>query len=215
MERTWSLYNRVEDLRVDDLRPDQVRTIMLAIPPSQLSNWYACQEGDLQWVALESVSEFYMDAMANRQKSTPLAKAAGDDSGTPDFNGVILPVSRSKTNQRRPLFEDMPENVEAPDFEVKNEEDREERRTSVRYPRKIAVSAVVGTNTFSTHSENVSMGGMKTVHPIPDWLPRTFKAQLSLNGQTVNVYCKKIGAQQVRLMDADSWEIIRQWLVNG
>ena len=216
MERTWSLYNRVEKLRVDDLRPDQVRTILLAIPPSQLSNWYACQEGDLQWVALESVSEFYMDSMANRQKASALPKASGDDSSneTPDFNDVILPVSRAKTNQRRPLFEDAPDNVIAGDFEVKSE-DREDRRSSVRYPRKIEVRIVLGKKVFSTHTLNISMGGMKLAQELPDWMPRTFRAELALNGQSVYVFCKKIGPDQVRLMESDSWSMIRQWLVNG
>lgn len=217
MERSWSLYNKVEKLRVDDLKPDQVRTILLAIPASQIQNWYACQEGDLHWVPLNSVSEFYRDLHGSQDQTVThfnAPRAVGEDfSSTSEVAINTVPVQ--KTNHRRPLFEDAPEAVRTdPSLEV-TAIHTSERRLARRYPRAIGFKVVQGTHVFQTKTVDISMGGMSIEATVPGWLPRTFQAELSLNGARVMVVCKRVSQSQLRLMDAESWDVIRQWIMMG
>lgn len=212
MERSWSLYNKVERLRVDDLRPEQVRTIMLGIPSSQVHNWYACQEGDLHWVALQSLPEFHVDYMGAaaipEMDEPPLAKASGDN-----FSEPLLTPSVPKTKPRRPLFEDSPEPLLTnPALEVVKTEINE-RRSARRYHKKLAFSVLIEGQSFASQTVDVSMGGMSIRDPLPAWVTKHFRAQLMLNQQTVIVFCKRVSASQIRIMDCDSWEVLRHWIV--
>lgn len=215
MERPWSLYNKAEKLRIDDLRPEQVRTILLSIPASQIQNWYACQEGDLQWAPLRSVSEFYRDLHGSQDQTitdVSVQRAAGDDlSDSIPANTASV----AKTNIRRPLFEDPPEGLQSdPTLEITKAQTNE-RRLARRYPRKLDFKATHEDKVFTTRTLDISMGGMSLETIVPDWLPRTFRAELSLNDSRVRIVCKRINANQLRLMEAGSWDLIRQWLVMG
>src|SRR4051812_1108352 len=99
MHKCWSLYNKEEKLRIDDLRPDQVRTILLAIPTSKVGEWYACREGDLQWQSLKDVPDFHDDASVIKGKDPHVPSTSQKKDDTPSTSKPQAP--------RRPLFEDI------------------------------------------------------------------------------------------------------------
>ena len=55
--KMWSLYNKAEKLRVDDLTLEQVKIVLLGISSRQMSDWYTCQEGQLNWEQLSAMEE--------------------------------------------------------------------------------------------------------------------------------------------------------------
>lgn len=215
MERSWSLYNKVEKLRVDDLKSDQVRTILLAIPASQLANWYACQEGDLHWVPLRQVSEFYIDLPTLQHEDIAvfveprMPQAAGHDIRS----DAARAVTHSKTKSRRPLFEDPPEDlISNPSLEIVKAETNE-RRSARRYSLQLLFRVSLEGQVFETNTVDISLGGLSVKDNIPTWIPRTFRAELSSQRGSINIVCKKVSSNQIRLMESDSWDLLRQWLV--
>src|SRR5665213_4129700 len=102
MQKCWSLYNKEEKLRIDDLRIDQVRTILLAIPSSRTHEWYACREGDLHWQSLSDVPDFYEDAMTQKGHALPAPKKSAEE-----------PTQKASAKApRRPLFEEGVDDLE-------------------------------------------------------------------------------------------------------
>ncbi len=217
MQRPWSMYNKVEKLRVDDLKPEHVKLILLAIPNAKMNEWYACQEGDLHWQPISSIPEFYEDvrqlkgtaltddqaqAIGKVQPPTPKADADAED-------------APKKQNARRPLFEDAPEDAMMTDPALMVDTSRtSERRSARRYQRKLMFRVIQGGKSFQTETEDVSMAGVSLNDQLPPWVPKTFRAELALNKTNVRVLCERVDDNKLKLKDADSWDVIRQWLVN-
>src|SRR5580658_5311560 len=98
-QRIWSLYNREDKLRVDELTQDQVRTIVLAISKNRMQHWFVCREGDLDWRNIMDVPELFDEPTENN--GLPPRKKLSD-SRTP------TPRQAAREPARRPLFEDAP-----------------------------------------------------------------------------------------------------------
>lgn len=202
MEKPWSLYNKVEKLRVDDLRTEHVKIILLAIPNSKMSDWYACHDGDIHWQPISAISEFYEDVRQLKGGHDQTEPQATDPAPTP------APV------KRRPLFEDAPEGLITDPALVVDTSQTKERRTARRYPRKLVFNVVQNGQKFESETSDVSMSGLALAKPLPSWVPKTFRAELTLNQTSVRVMCARVDSTKLKLMDADSWDVIRQWLVN-
>lgn len=204
MQRLWSLYNKEEKLRIDDLTPEQVRIILLAIPTARMPDWYACQEGDIHWQPIGSIPEFYEDVRQIKGQSQPK---------TEEQEEAIPPVN--KPVQRRPLFEEAPLDLSVTDPTLQVDSSAtDERRSARRYPRKLNFKVIQGGKTFETETMDVSMNGLSLEQALPQWVPKSFRAELRLNKTNVIVLCQRVSDNQMKIMDADSWDVIRKWIVN-
>jgi hypothetical protein len=207
MHKCWSLYNKEEKLRIDDLRVDQVRTILLAIPNSKVGEWYACREGDLHWQSLADVPDFYDDAAASKgHETTAPTESPGSrpKDNTPSTTKVSPP--------RRPLFEDgAPLDAETT-LQVESVPTKE-RRTARRYVRNLNFR-LLGTQKFECATADVSMGGISLKENLPAGTPKSFRAELSMNGSTLRILANKVSDSKVKILEADSWEVLRNWIVN-
>lgn len=183
MEKLWSLYNKDEKLRIDDLRADQVRTILLSIPQDKTVHWYGCREGDPQWEKLTEIPDFY-DHMSKS----------------------------SLVESRRPLFEE-PADATAPTLQIESVQVKE-RRSARRYTRNLIFSAQAGEFIFRCETADISMAGVSLKQDLPSGLASTFRAELTLSGEKVNILCSRITATQLKIVDADGWTLLRQWIVN-
>lgn len=209
MEKPWSLYNKTEKLRVDDLRSEHVKIILLAIPNSRMSDWYACQEGDVHWQPISAIPEFYEDVRQLKGNAlTGEAEVIAPKIETP-------PETEQKQSPRRPLFEDAPDDLllTEPGLVVDSAQTKE-RRTARRYPRKLMFKVIQGGQSFQSETSDVSMNGVALAAQLPSWVPKTFRAELTMNKTNVRVLCTRVDDSKLKLMDADSWDVIRQWLVN-
>lgn len=205
MQRPWSLYNKEEKLRIDDLKPEHVRIILLAIPTSRMGDWYACLEGDVHWQPISSIPEFYEDVRQIKGKPA-------DHAAPPKQDPMAAPVAAP----RRPLFEDAPEDMMKtdPTLQVENLKTKE-RRTARRYNRMLNFRINEGAGKiFDCETVDVSMNGLSLERDLPDWVGKHFQAELSLNNRTVKIKCTKVSADKLKLVDADAWDVLRKWIVN-
>jgi hypothetical protein len=203
MQRLWSLYNKDEKLRIDDLTAENVKIILLSIPTAKMSEWFACQEGDLHWQPIATISEFYEDVRQIKGVSFAPKMAAGAEYMSP---------TRPPVEERRPLFEDAPEET-AKTLQIENEETNE-RRSARRFPRQLTFLVSKAGKTFEGETVDISMSGLSLKSPLPDWVTKTFRAHIELNGQTTGVLCLRVDDRKVKFLEADSWNLIRLWIVN-
>ena len=198
MYKPWSLYNKEEKLRIDDLKIEQVKIILLSIPTARMGDWYGCMEGDLHWQPLVAISEFYED----------VRELKGNFQAKPE----LAPLPQSS---RRPLFEDGPH--EEPSGEPSLMVDfvqTKERRTARRYSRQLIFKVIQGEKSFQSATVDVSMAGLSLAEELPDWVGKNFRAELTLNKTNVLIQCARVDNKKLKLTDADSWDVIRKWLVN-
>ncbi len=229
MQKPWSLYNKEDKLRVDDLTPEQVRIVLLATASKRMSHWYACQEGDVHWQPISAIPEFYEDVRQikgksddddDREKEVSITQTSVDV--TPDSVTIKIPAGKNtkptgppliSTVPRRPLFEDAPEDPTAPTLQVDFTRTKE-RRTARRYPRRLNFKATLDGKVFECGTVDVSMAGLSLDQDLPAWIPKNFSAELSMNQHSIKVMCSKVGEKKLKLKDSSSWDVIRAWIVN-
>ncbi len=141
MQKPWSLYNNEEKLRVDDLTSEQVRIVLLATSNARMSHWYACQEGDVHWQPIGAIPEFYEDV--RQIKGAP----EGDHlTHTEAESAPASPVVKAAP-ERRPLFEEMPEEATSTQLQVENSR-TVERRSARRFERRLGFKIAMGGENF-------------------------------------------------------------------
>lgn len=202
MERPWSLYNKEDKLRIDDLKPAQVRVILLSIPAGKMRHWYACQEGGPHWIPLLEISEFHEDVRAMK------ASASHDLPTNPG-------EQKAKDQPaRRPMFEDAPTGaLDAKTLAIESVQTKE-RRSARRYKRQIHFTADSKDGVFVSQTVDISMSGLSLVDPLPAHFPKTFKARLEVGTEKAIIMVKRIDDDKLQILEANPWEIIRQWIVN-
>jgi hypothetical protein len=214
MQALWSLYNKEDKLRIDDLTPEQVKTILLAIPTSRMKDWFACRGGEVHWHAISEIPEFYEDVRALRgvtQAGLKEAASPSSDSTVP----TAPPAPAKPATPHRPLFEEHA-NATMPTLAVDNVQSKE-RRSARRYQCRLDFKVIQGGKAFNSETADVSMTGMALKESLPTWIPKTFRAQVSHNGQVLSIVAarvEKAGANRLRILEAENWEILRRWIVN-
>jgi hypothetical protein len=213
MEQLWSMYNKVEKLRIDGLKTDHVRIILLSVPTRHMGQWYACREGDMEWRPLDEITEFYEDvrvykgATANtRTKESPTTR--GQKAAKPS-----APPLKRAPEERRPLFEEPPEGLLTDPGIAMVTSKVKERRSTRRFARQLEFRVKSADKNFKCETHDISTHGLSLREPLPRWVPKTFRATLSHAGANVRVLCTRVSDTKLQLVDAESWDMIRQWIV--
>lgn len=221
MQTRWSLFNKEDKLRVDDLTPEQVKTILLAVPSHRMKDWFACRGGDVHWHALTDIPEFYEDVRALRglsesDNSVPPSEASKPPVPQRDRRAPQAPPSPApQTQSHRPLFEDV--SMEADPTLAIESEPTEERRSARRFLSRLDFKVIQGGKVFESQTKNVSMSGLALKEQLPGWIPKTFRAQVGLHGQVLNIVAarvEKTDGSQLKILEAESWELLRRWIAN-
>ena len=200
MQKPWSIYNKVEKLRVDDLKPEQVKLILLTIPTAKMGDWYACQEGDIHWQPMSAIPDFYEDVR--------MLKGGSSEQAAPEVKNTNSP--------RRPLFEDAPDEhaLKTDPALIIDLKETKERRSARRYNRNLIFKVIDGGKSFQSETSDISMSGVSLKDQLPEWVPKKFKAVLSSNKNNIQITCSRVDNNKLKLIDSESWDVIRQWLVN-
>lgn len=217
MDRLWSLFNQIEKLRIDHLKTRDVRIILLAIPASQVRHWYACQDGDQNWKPLLYVDEFYDDVQTNA-KVPPVAKQEiPDKTPVPSMAPAAAERNAAKPvkEERRPMFEEAPD-LTADSTLAMESIPAQERRSARRYLRDILFT-IEGTDNQRFHcaTHDISVTGLSLTSKLPDWAQKNFKGRLQSGSEVVKVFCKRVSDTQLKILEAEPWETIRSWIVQG
>lgn len=221
--KTWSLYNREEKLRIDDLSLEQVRIILLAISSRRMHEWYACEAGDLSWRPLSAIPE-YLNEVQAIQHEVVVKKAAGQD--FIEAKVSKRDKTRSKIKKPKASLKAVPTpkpdtNGEIDGGQIKTVHDlvvdhsqTKERRSARRYARQLLFQVTKDENRFISQTVDISMNGLSLKEPLPDWVPRAFSATLKLNQYSIRIQCEKVNEKKLKITAAESWDLIRQWIVN-
>lgn len=241
MQKLWSLYNRDEKLRIDDLKPEQVKIILLAIPTAKMESWFACQESDLHWQPISAIPEFYEDVRQIKGAAETTVKLVAGGDFIPDENESVKSPTKKPSGRpqilkrraadqaespspepspikplppRRPMFEDAPTTQEkTASIMVENVSTRE-RRSARRFMRRLEFQIEIGSESFQCETSDISMSGMSLTQPLPDWAGKSFRAELHCNGETIGIFCARVTDKKLRILEADSWELVRKWIVS-
>lgn len=218
MQSRWNLYNKEDKLRVDDLTQEQVKTILLAIPSSRMAHWYACRGGDVHWHCLTEIPEFYEDVRAFRgvQDDAPTAppQVAASPTQPKQSSPPPVPGNEQKETNQRALFE--AGDLTSPTLAVELANTRE-RRSARRYKCRLEFKVIQGGKSFLSETQDVSMTGMALKDGLPTWLPKTFRAQVSLNGQALSIVAARIDkadSTRLKIIESESWDVLRRWIAN-
>jgi hypothetical protein len=206
-KNVWSLFNKEEKLRIDDLSIEQIRTILLTITPGKIQEWFAWRDGDMSWQNIAEIPEFYEAARVEKSVAR-----------NPSINKV-------DTVGRRRLFE-APPTTEPEEPEEEEEVKLEtglglqnvkvkERRSARRYTRSLIfyVKLPVG-GVFESGTSDISTTGISLMNELPVVLTKSFPAELRLYERTVQLVCSRVNERSVKILEVSNWEIFRQWLVN-
>jgi hypothetical protein len=200
------MYNKSEKLRIDGLKTEHVRIILLSVPTRKMENWFACREGDMQWRPIGEITEFYEDTRV--LKGNPESTGAH----TKKTSKPKTPPVHAKREERRPLFEDMADEILYAEDVVLTSRVKE-RRSTPRYPRKLDFSVRIDDKSFKCDTHDISMHGLSLNEPLPRWVPKTFNAKLSHAGSDVRIRCERVTDSKLQLINSESWDVIRKWIV--
>ncbi len=225
--KTWSLYNREEKLRIDDLSLEQVKIILLSISTRRMHEWYACLAGDLSWRPLAEVPEYFNEVRSIQQDTASLQKVAGQDFSSGRQTRVAgRTKTQTKTKKTKPRLKAVPSPKPDASGEIDggmiqtvhdlvvDKSQTKERRSARRYARKISFQVTKEQNSFNSETLDISMNGLSLREPLPAWVPRAFSATLKLNQYSINIQCEKVSDRKLKITAAESWDLIRQWIVN-
>lgn len=197
----WSLFNKEEKLRIDDLCVEQIRTILLAVPSSRMASWFAWRDGDMSWQNIADFPEFFEDARISKE---------------------IVHAPIKSVDNRRPIFEEAPPQTETDIEEIRIETGLglqnfkvKERRSARRYPRNLTFHVDLTTGgIFECGTEDISVSGISLDTVMPSSLPKTFSAALRWNEIQIKILCNKVNERSVKILETSNWELLKQWLVS-
>ncbi len=225
--KSWSLYNREEKLRIDDLNIEQVKIILLAISTRRMHEWYACQSGDLSWKPLAEIPEYFNEVKSIQDETAPIKMAIGGDASVTHRIGKTKTTTKTKSKAKvkaKPAAAPQPSsganamidgaNILTIHDLVVDKAQTKERRTARRYARQISFQVSKDQNKFISQTVDISMSGLSLREPLPSWVPRSFSAILKLNQYSITIHCEKVDDQKLKITGAESWDLIRQWIVN-
>ena len=209
MEPLWSMYDKIEKLRIDGLKTEHVRIILLGVPTRRMAHWYACREGDMQWRPIAEISEFYDDVSVFKGA---LEDVAPEQKATKAPTKPTAPPLKRAPDPRRPLFEEAPHSPEEADLGMMTTNVKE-RRSTRRFARELEFSVKSADGSFQCLTHDISTQGLSLKEPLPRWVGKKFRAKIAHGGSVVRLICEQVSTNKLRIVDADSWEVIRQWIV--
>lgn len=187
---TWSLYNSEEKLRIDDLTTEHVRIILLSISARRLPEWMIYQSAESGWQPLAKAAEF----RENLENLMGLAVLQ------PTKKPSKPPVLRIGAGAQKPV--------------TRTRIHAKDRRSAKRYSRQLKFHAFVEGKNFECDTIDISLSGLALSKKLPLWLPKTFRATLRLKETLVLILCTRVNDTKLKILECDSWNVIRQWMVN-
>jgi hypothetical protein len=203
----WSLFNERSRIQIDDLTSDQAWGVVAAEDPKHRHLWLVWHTGLTDW---KSVSDF-------DESSRHLSRAA--------TAAYTFPAVPDLEDQRRAEAERRIGEFELDDSPTDIGIDttaRKDLRKNRRYLQRYKVEINLDGNSFTTHTVDISLSGMKIEDELPPTSRLSFTARLIHdNGQVLNVKCSLIeqaGLQRNRFKVSISENqafLLRTWILEN
>lgn len=198
----WSLYNVVDDTRVDGLRTAQLKSLMRTIARSSLDEWLVWEEDTPDWKRASEVVELLIGPPPSETTATKTAK-------------VDAPDPTEKIPPKNVLLHETDQD-EIPQGPVPADE-RKNPRFLVAFKVFINVEGRVLTNT----TVNVSVGGMKLRHPLPNDLLGSFDVTLINGPVELGMRCRALknhnekDVTRLLIEHCNRLDLLRTWLTSA
>lgn len=188
----WSFRDEKTEKQVDGLNFKQAAFVNSMIPASARFSWLVWHEGLTDWMSLDECTHFNEE---NAEKKTAPPPAPPEKSKPK----AAAPSSRGKTSSDADL----------------------NRRLNRRFAKHFKVSINLTDKVFTTHTLNLSMGGMLLEHTLPEELGKSFGVKLQrYDGTSVDLFCSAIPvpdggrSRRVRIIGAKQEGLFRTWLLD-
>lgn len=189
----WSLYYKVDEVRLDDVRTDQVRAILCGLREEVLPYWMVWEEGTETW----RPARFVLPNLRGLEIARPWAETvpAGAPSGAFDPNSGLHEID--------PVTEAGP---------IK-------QRVSPRYNQTLEVVLDLDGKLLRNRTVNISMGGMLLEAPIPSGPRGPFNLIVRKDGDELHMRCRLIAtrgeAAGTRLFidHCNKLSVLRRWIL--
>ena len=208
----WSLYNSVEEVRVDGLRTVQVQALLKCLSRLSMDEWMLWQEGTDYW---RPAAEVYAE----------LQKTAGSRAPPqpPPVGAKAKP--RNETVIRKIQYDEDPD-AESQISLVNAESPREQnagadKRISPRFTLRLRIQIMIGGKLHTNESLNISMGGIKLKHPLPEGTKGQLDVKIFNGEHEMVLRCRTLQAKGEEtvtrlLIDAvPKPDVFRSWILAG
>ena len=205
----WSLYNSVDDVRIDGIRTPQLAALLRTLDHRLVSEWLTWQEGTTEWKrASEAIAE--------------LKIAVAPPPPSPSTNELTIdPESEEKVAAEHSFLRhevDETDIIDPSDQPANGAKGTSDGRQNPRFDMKLKVFLSVGAKVLANETVNISVGGMKLAHPLPADLSGIHDVTL-VNGPTeLGLRCRVLkGAHETeptRLLieHCNRMDILREWI---
>jgi len=152
----WSLYNSAEQVRIDGLRTIQIQALLKCLNRTSLEEWMLWQEGTNFWRPANEVH-------AELERSGGMFNVPPSPPPVGARDGKAEPAGRLQFEED--LSGDSQISLASPG---PREGSAVDKRLNPRFVLRLRVQIVVGGKKHENETLNISMGGIKLKHPIPD-----------------------------------------------
>lgn len=205
----WSLYNTVDDTRVDGLKTLQVKTLMRTFARGTLDEWLVWEENTPDWRrASEVVDHFLGSASAAVAEATATAEPTSAGTATHKF-----PPEATGTKTEKVLSDATSGSIRGPNYP----DERKSPRFLVAFKIFINAQGRVITNT----TENVSVGGMRLRHALPKDITGSFDVTVFLGNEELSMRCRVVKnasekeAKRLLIEHCNRLDLLRTWLTQA
>lgn len=185
----WSIHNPLKGWTLHGLTAREGGLLVCSMSDAEMQMSSAWKKGWTRWEKL-------VDPLCEDLKS--VADGEGKSEERPD--GCPQPPSSDD--------EEEVTQVMVASSRAKDVYKREYDRWEIRIPSDI----ILGNQTFSTHTDNISEGGMRFIDPLPDWVAGYFTVLLKTSERPFEITCmlvedqkgKKLRVEAVQTADEES-----------
>lgn len=222
----WSLYNQLFEIRIDDLKEDQVQALVKSMSFQALDHWLFWKEGTDEWRPLQELLPSFGDSTSYTGLSLmPLQPdPKKEKAGPADASG---PASQAITDDNSTLAPRVPESPPPSIADAPPERDPKALKSVVdlrqdqRVALQLKVYVVIQGHLIQNETLNVSLGGMCLKHSLPHEAEAVSHIVLINGDAELHMRCRVMKGEAASdrrrlLIEAcNRPDMLRTWILNG
>lgn len=191
---TWSIYYKVDEVRLDGVRTDQVRAILCGMREEVLPFWMVWEEGTETWRPARTI----MPNLRGLETAAPWP-------ALPPAQALAAPTDPSS----RGLFEIDP--IAAPTSSSK-------QRGSPRQNQSLEVVLDLNGKLVTTRTVNISLGGMLLETALPHEPKTPFSVVVKKDGEELHMRCRLLPSSEDKprlfIDHCNKLSLLRSWILS-
>lgn len=212
-KKSYYLFDRVYQHKVEELNWEEVRLIARSIAPKLMTNWYYKTSQDSQWKPLLEHPEFALPSLDEDMNTIDVFKPVQHTHHESEQSSPTVP-SPGLQDRIRVLEDDSEMESNMIPLETRAD-DSSHGYKARRYNREYKAVTKSGSKSFETKTLNVSVSGLLLEDEIPSWVRNPFKIELYRDEESVLLLCRTLPKDRRRIQIEQAYqpEIFKGWLI--